>query len=68
MIDYKGRTLEVGKKIRIENDISFHNGTLYKNTLVRLEEVNSDTKQIRVSDDVGKVWWIDPSQVSVSFL
>ena len=68
VVDYKGRELEVGKKIRVEHDISSHNGTLYKHTLVRLEEVNTETNQLRVSDDVGKVWWIEPSQVSASFL
>jgi len=68
IVDYRGRHLEIGKRIRVEQDISSHNGTLYKHTLVKLEEINIETKQLRVSDDVGKVWWVEPTQVSASFL
>jgi folylpolyglutamate synthase/dihydropteroate synthase len=43
-------------------------GMLYKHTLVKLDEFNSKTQKIRVTDSTGKVWWITPSQVSASFL
>ena len=68
LVDYKGRTLEVGKRVRVEMDIPSENGMLYKNTLVKLDEMNTETKKIRVTDSTGKVWWIEPSQVSCSFL
>ncbi len=66
--DYKGRTLRVGQEVRIENDIPSENGMLYKHSIVKLDEFNTDTKKIRVRDKVGKVWWIEPTQVSCSFL
>ena len=66
--DYKGRTLEVGKKVRIEEDIPSENGMLYKDSIVKLDEWNDKTKQIRVTDNTGKIWWIEPTQVSCSFL
>ncbi len=68
LIDYKGRTLEVGKRVRVEVDIPSENGMLYKDQIVKLDEFNDSTKKIRVTDNLGKVWWIEASQVSCSFL
>ena len=64
----RGRQLRVGQRVRIEEDIPSENGMLYKHTIVKLDEFNDKTKKIRVTDRVGKVWWIEPSQVSCSFL
>ena len=41
---------------------------LYKNSIVKLDEWNDSTKKIRVTDNVGKVWWVEPNEVSCSFL
>ena len=68
LVDYKGRTLTIWKRVRIENDISSPNGMLYKHSIVKLDELNEVTKKIRVTDNLGKVWWIAPTQVSCSFL
>jgi hypothetical protein len=66
--DCKGRNLKLGSRVRIEEDIPSPNGMLYKDTLVKLDEWNKDTNKIRVTDSTGKVWWVEPSQVSCSFL
>tara|TARA_R100000008_G_scaffold46109_1_gene27164 strand:- start:8 stop:220 length:213 start_codon:yes stop_codon:yes gene_type:complete len=68
LVDYKGRNLKVGNRVRVEVDIPSENGMLYKHSLVKLDEWNELTKKIRVTDSLGKVWWIEPSQVSCSFL
>ena len=68
LTDHKGRNLTVGQRVRIENDIPSENGMLYKHSLVKIDEFNDSTKKIRVTDSLGKVWWIEPSQVSCSFL
>ena len=68
LVDIKGRTLEIGRRVRIEEDIPSINGMLYKNSIVKVDEWNDKTKKIRVTDRLGKVWWIEPSQVSCSFL
>ena len=68
LVDYKGRSLKEGKRIRIEVDISSENGMLYKNSIVKLDEINIQTKKLRVTDSTGKVWWVEPTQVSASFL
>ena len=61
LVDNKKRTLELGQRVRVEENISSVNGMLYKNSLVKLDE-------IRVTDSLGKIWWISPTQVSCSFL
>ena len=68
LVDYKGRCLEVGKRVCVQEDIPSENGMLYKNSVVKLDEWNETTKKIRVTDNLGKVWWIEPTQVSCSFL
>ena len=66
--DYKGRTLEIGKRVCVQEDIPSHNGVLYKNSIVKLDEFNTKSKKIRVTDNSGKIWWIEPTAVSCSFL
>ena len=68
LVDYKQRQMKIGQRVRVEFDIPSPNGMLYKNTLVKLDEWNEKTKKIRVTDSTGKVWWIEPTQVSCSFL
>ena len=64
----RGRELSLGQRVRIEADIPSENGMLYKDSIVKLDEFNDKTKRIRVTDNSGKVWWGEPSQVSASFL
>ena len=68
LIDSRGRELEVGQRVRVEVDIPSENGMLYKHQIVKLDEFNDKTNRIRVTDSLGKVWWVEPSQVSSSFL
>ena len=67
-VDYRNRKLKIGTRVRIEEDIPSPEGMLYKDSIVKLDEFNDTTKKIRVTDSLGKVWWIEPSQVSCSFL
>ena len=68
LIDSRNRELTVGQRVRIEVDIPSENGMLYKDSIVKLDDVNEDTRKLRVTDSLGKVWWVEPSQVSSSFL
>jgi hypothetical protein len=68
LVDNKNRELELGQRVCVQVDIASPSGVLYKNQLVKISEWNDTTKKIRVTDSVGKVWWIEPSQVSCSFL
>ena len=68
LVDYRNRKLEIGQRVRVETDIPSENGMLYKHQIVKLDEWNDITKRIRVTDSLGKVWWVEPNQVSCSFL
>ena len=68
LVDHKGRALEIGKRDCVQFDIPSENGMLYKNSIVKVDEWNDSTKKIRVTDKLGKVWWVEPTQVSCSFL
>ncbi len=68
LVDYKKRTIRVGDKVRIQENIPSIDGMLYKDSIVKISEWNNKTAKIRVTDSVGKVWWIEPTQVSCSFL
>ena len=64
----RGRELSIGQRVRVEENIPSENGMLYKDTIVKLDEFNNKQNKIRVTDSLGKVWWVEPSQVSSSFL
>ena len=66
LVDYKGRTLKIGQRVRVENDIPSENGMLYKHSIVKVEAFNEN--KVQVQDRSGKLWWIEPNEVSCSFL
>ena len=66
MKDIKGRGLKIGERVRIEEDIPTVNGMLYKHSIVKVEVL--DEHKIQVQDRSGKLWWVEPNQVSSSFL
>ena len=68
LVDKRNRELTLGQRVRIEENIPSENGMLYKDSIVKLDEFNDTTKKIRVTDSLGKVWWVEPTQVSSSFL
>ena len=68
LVDYRGRELTIGQRVRIEVDIPSPEGMLYRDSIVKLDEFNDISKKIRVTDNAGKVWWVEPTQVSSSFL
>ena len=66
MKDVRGRKLRVSDRVRIEEDIPTIDGMLYKNTIVKVD--NLEEGKLRVQDRSGKLWWIGYNQVSASFL
>jgi hypothetical protein len=68
LVDYKNRKIKIGERVRVEKDIPSPDGMLYKHTIVKIDEWNTETKKIRVTDSLGKVWWVSSSEVSASFL
>ena len=66
MKDVKGSKLSIGKRVCIQQDIPTVDGMLYKNTIVKVEAL--EESKLRVQDRSGKLWWVNYSQVSASFL
>ena len=66
MKDIKGTMLKIGKRVCVQEDISSVNGMLYKNTICKVEAL--DESKVQVQDRSGKLWWVQYSQVSASFL
>ncbi len=68
LVDYKRRKLEVGQKVKVVENIPSVDGMLYENTIVKISEYDETKETIRVTDGLGKIWWINPSAVSASFI
>ena len=68
LVDCKQRELKVGQKVKILKNIPSVDGMLYENTIVKISEYDDTKETIRVTDGLGKIWWIEPSVVSASFL
>ena len=66
MKDVKGSKLSVGNRVCIQQDIPSVDGMLYKNTIVKVEAL--EESKLRVQDRSGKLWWVQYTQVSASFL
>ena len=66
MKDVRGRTLKINERVRIEEDIPTIDGMLYKNTIVKVD--NLEEGKLRLPDRSGKLWWVAYNQVSSSFL
>ena len=66
MKDIKGSKLRVGRRVCIQEDIPTIDGMLYKHTIVKVDSLEEG--KLRVQDRSGKLWWVQYSQVSASFL
>ena len=66
MKDVKGTKLDIGKRVCIQEDIPTVDGMLYKNTICKVDSLEEN--KLRVQDRSGKLWWVQYSQVSASFL
>ena len=66
MKDVRGRVLKTGERVCIQEDIPTVDGMLYKNTICKIDTL--EESKLRVQDRSGKLWWVQYSQVSASFL
>lgn len=58
--------LKIGQKVIIQKDIPSVDGMLYKDTEVTIDEVAFPDKDLRVKDDLGKIWYINLSDIQMS--
>ena len=66
MKDVRGTKLKVSDRVCIQEDIPTIDGMLYKHTIVKVDSLEEG--KLRVQDRSGKLWWVQYSQVSASFL
>ena len=66
MKDVRGTKLKISDRVCIQEDIPTVDGMLYKNTIVKVEDLKES--KLRVQDRSGKLWWVGYNQVSASFL
>jgi len=66
MKDVRGTILKIGNRVCIQEDIPTIDGMLYENTIVKVDSL--EESKLRVQDRSGKLWWVQYSQVSASFL
>ena len=59
---------QFGCKVKTVCDIPSVDGMLYENTIVKISEYDGVKETIRVTDGLGKIWWVEPSAVSASFI
>ena len=50
---------KIGDKVKITENIYSVEGTLYKGAVVEIEEIGFPDKDLRISDNVGKIWYLN---------
>jgi hypothetical protein len=55
--------LKKGQKVIIQQNIPSVDGMLYKDTEVTIDEVAFPDKDLRVKDDLGKIWYVNLSDI-----
>ena len=66
MKDVRGTKIKISDRRCIQQDITTIDGMLYKHTIVKVDSLEEG--KLRVQDRSGKLWWVQYSQVSASFL
>tara|TARA_B100000085_G_C18263819_1_gene399143 strand:- start:354 stop:536 length:183 start_codon:yes stop_codon:yes gene_type:complete len=54
---------KIGDRVKVLTTKSTINGTLYEGTVVKIDAELNNSKDYRVVDDLGKIWYLLPSDV-----
>ena len=57
------KIIKIGQRAVINRDIASVDGMLYADTKVTIDEIGFPDKDIRVKDDMGKIWYINLSDI-----
>ena len=52
--DYK-----VGTKLKVIKDVATIDGVLYQNEIIKVDAVGFPDKDMRVTDNMGRIWYLD---------
>ena len=50
---------KVGDKVKVTKDIPSVDGMLYKGTKAKIDEMGFPDKDLRVIDELGKIWYVN---------
>ena len=57
--------MKVGDKVKVNKDIPSINGMLHKDTVVKIDHITSKTdNNIRVTDNLGKIWYLSKEDIN----
>ena len=59
--------MKINDKVKIIKDIPSVNGMLHSGTIVKIDEITegrADHGPIRVVDTLGKIWWVNSTDIS----
>ena len=59
--------MKIGDKVKIWRDIPSVNGMLHVGTIVKIDEIKDDGV-FRVVDTLGKIWWVNSTDISKEIL
>ena len=59
------KILKKGQKAVVRKDIQSVDGMLYRDTKVTIDEIGFPYKDIRIKDDLGKIWYVNLSDIRV---
>ena len=63
--------MKIGDKVKIIKDIPSVNGMLHRDTIVKIDEITDSNPvrgNIRVTDTLGKIWWVNSTDISKEIL
>ena len=63
--------MKIGDKVKIVKAIPSINGMLHKNTIAKIDEITDSNPvrgNIRVTDSLGKIWWVNSTDISKEIL
>ena len=64
--------MKIGDKVKIIKDIPSINGMLYVGTIVKIDQITEGKTlmrgSIRVIDPLGKIWWVNSTDISKEIL
>ena len=59
--------MKIGDKVKIIKDIPSVNGMLHSGTIVKIDEITEGKTlmhgAIRVVDNLGKIWWVNSTDI-----
>ena len=57
------KVLKKGQKAIVRKDIPSVDGMLHRDTKVIIDEIGFPDKDIRIKDDLGKIWYVNLSDI-----